>query len=79
MGSSDGADWRPRLVALDVDGTVVDRNGALPGDVRADGRPVRQAEQVDQVAGAVPAPAGGQHDGHPGRDHGRDGVLDVAG
>ena len=28
------AGWRPRLVALDVDGTVVDRNGALPGAVK---------------------------------------------
>jgi 5-amino-6-(5-phospho-D-ribitylamino)uracil phosphatase len=26
----DRADWRPRLVALDVDGTVVDRDGMLP-------------------------------------------------
>ena len=22
--------WRPRLVALDIDGTVVDRNGFMP-------------------------------------------------
>jgi 5-amino-6-(5-phospho-D-ribitylamino)uracil phosphatase len=27
--------WRPRLVALDIDGTVVDHDGDLPGDVRA--------------------------------------------
>jgi HAD superfamily hydrolase (TIGR01484 family) len=26
----DRAGWRPRMVALDVDGTVVDRDGALP-------------------------------------------------
>src|SRR4029453_8594904 len=25
--------WRPRLVALDIDGTLVDRNGFLPGPV----------------------------------------------
>ena len=28
-----GSGWRPQLVALDVDGTVVDRNGALPDAV----------------------------------------------
>jgi hydroxymethylpyrimidine pyrophosphatase-like HAD family hydrolase len=27
---SAGQGWRPRLVALDIDGTVVDRNGLLP-------------------------------------------------
>ncbi len=32
--SSDPA-WRPRLVALDVDGTIVDRDGLLPGAVGA--------------------------------------------
>ncbi|HEU4908331.1 MAG TPA: HAD family hydrolase, partial [Propionibacteriaceae bacterium] len=26
-------DWRPRLVALDIDGTLVDRNGFLPDSV----------------------------------------------
>jgi HAD superfamily hydrolase (TIGR01484 family) len=33
-GTPGDAGWRPRLVALDVDGTVVDRNGALPGAVK---------------------------------------------
>jgi hydroxymethylpyrimidine pyrophosphatase-like HAD family hydrolase len=33
MTPSSANGWRPRLVALDVDGTVVDRNGALPADV----------------------------------------------
>jgi hydroxymethylpyrimidine pyrophosphatase-like HAD family hydrolase len=28
------ANWRPRLVALDIDGTVVDHDGALPEAVR---------------------------------------------
>jgi 5-amino-6-(5-phospho-D-ribitylamino)uracil phosphatase len=28
------ASWRPRLVALDIDGTVVDHDGALPDAVR---------------------------------------------
>ena len=28
------ASWRPRLVALDIDGTVVDHDGALPESVR---------------------------------------------
>ena len=28
--SSSDAGWRPRLVALDVDGTIVDRDGVLP-------------------------------------------------
>ncbi len=27
--------WRPELVALDIDGTLVDRQGRLPSDVRA--------------------------------------------
>jgi len=27
--------WRPRLVALDIDGTIVDHAGLLPDDVRA--------------------------------------------
>ena len=31
--SSADADWRPRLVALDVDGTIVDRDGVLPSAV----------------------------------------------
>jgi HAD superfamily hydrolase (TIGR01484 family) len=34
MLSPADAGWRPRLVALDVDGTVVDRNGALPPAVK---------------------------------------------
>ncbi len=34
MGSSADPGWRPRLVALDVDGTVVDRFGVLPGVVK---------------------------------------------
>jgi hydroxymethylpyrimidine pyrophosphatase-like HAD family hydrolase len=29
-----GTTWRPRLVALDIDGTVVDHDGALPEAVR---------------------------------------------
>src|SRR5918993_1153454 len=28
------ASWRPRLVALDIDGTVVDHDGALPEVIR---------------------------------------------
>jgi len=35
MGSSAAPGWRPGLVALDVDGTVVDRNGGLPPAVGA--------------------------------------------
>ena len=27
--------WRPELVALDIDGTLVDRQGNLPLDVKA--------------------------------------------
>jgi hydroxymethylpyrimidine pyrophosphatase-like HAD family hydrolase len=39
--------WRPRLVALDIDGTLVDRNGVLPDAV---------AEAVGLIIGAgVPA------------------------
>ena len=30
MAQSSEAAWRPRLVALDVDGTIVDRDGVLP-------------------------------------------------
>ena len=33
MTNSAGQAWRPRLVALDIDGTVVDRNGLLPRTV----------------------------------------------
>jgi hydroxymethylpyrimidine pyrophosphatase-like HAD family hydrolase len=33
LRDSAGQGWRPRLVALDVDGTVVDRNGLLPPTV----------------------------------------------
>lgn len=35
--------WRPRLVALDVDGTVLDHDGSLPSDVRAAVRAVVEA------------------------------------
>ena len=28
------ADWRPELVALDIDGTVVDHDGRMPDSVR---------------------------------------------
>ena len=42
-----GNGWRPRLVALDVDGTVVDRNGVLPPAVgRAIGRVVEAGVPV---------------------------------
>jgi 5-amino-6-(5-phospho-D-ribitylamino)uracil phosphatase len=40
LTDSAGQGWRPRLVALDIDGTVVDRNGLLPRAV---------AEAVDLV------------------------------
>ena len=43
MTSSADQGWRPRLVALDIDGTVVDRNGVLPRGV---------AEAVDLVVQA---------------------------
>jgi HAD superfamily hydrolase (TIGR01484 family) len=33
MARSSEAAWRPRLVALDVDGTIVDRDGVLPAAV----------------------------------------------
>jgi len=33
INSTPGSGWRPQLVALDVDGTVVDRYGALPDAV----------------------------------------------
>ena len=33
MGGSEKAAWRPRLVALDVDGTLVDRDGLLPPQI----------------------------------------------
>jgi len=33
MAQSSEAAWRPRLVALDVDGTIVDRDGHLPSEV----------------------------------------------
>jgi hydroxymethylpyrimidine pyrophosphatase-like HAD family hydrolase len=35
--------WRPRLVALDIDGTLLDHNGVLPEDVRAAVRRVVEA------------------------------------
>ena len=34
MASSPDPGWRPGLVAFDVDGTLVDRNGELPGAVK---------------------------------------------
>lgn len=37
------ADWRPKLVALDVDGTVLDHDGSLPGEVRSAVRSVVDA------------------------------------
>jgi HAD superfamily hydrolase (TIGR01484 family) len=40
-GSSNG--WRPRVVALDVDGTVLDHDGSLPTEVRAAVRAVVEA------------------------------------
>ena len=40
-GSSNG--WRPRVVALDVDGTVLDHDGSLPAEVRAAVRAVVDA------------------------------------
>lgn len=43
MTDSAGQGWRPRLVALDIDGTVVDRNGLMPRAV---------AEAVDLVVQA---------------------------
>ena len=35
--------WRPRVVALDVDGTVLDHDGSLPAEVRAAIRAVADA------------------------------------
>jgi HAD superfamily hydrolase (TIGR01484 family) len=35
--------WRPKLVALDVDGTVLDHDGSLPAEVRAAVRSVADA------------------------------------
>ena len=35
--------WRPRVVALDVDGTVLDHDGSLPAEVRAAVRAVADA------------------------------------
>ena len=35
--------WRPRVVALDVDGTVLDHDGSLPTEVRAAVRAVVDA------------------------------------
>ena len=35
--------WRPKLVALDVDGTVLDHDGSLPDEVRAAVRSVTDA------------------------------------
>jgi 5-amino-6-(5-phospho-D-ribitylamino)uracil phosphatase len=43
--SPDGSSsWRPRLVALDIDGTVLDRDGTLPVAVSAAVRAVVEAE-----------------------------------
>jgi HAD superfamily hydrolase (TIGR01484 family) len=30
----DGLGWRPKLVALDIDGTIVDHDGVMPEDIR---------------------------------------------
>jgi hydroxymethylpyrimidine pyrophosphatase-like HAD family hydrolase len=40
---SQGAGWRPRVVALDVDGTILDHDGSLPAEVRAAVRAVADA------------------------------------
>ncbi len=34
MKNSNHADWKPRLVALDIDGTIVDHEGVLPDEMR---------------------------------------------
>lgn len=36
--------WRPQLVALDVDGTVLDHDGSLPDEVRSAVRAVVEAD-----------------------------------
>ena len=41
--SASGNGWRPRVVALDVDGTVLDHDGSLPAEVRAAVRAVADA------------------------------------
>ena len=68
----DRAGWRPRLVALDVDGTVVDRDGVLPpamaeavGLVLAAGVPVvlatgrawHSTRELFELLGLPPGPA----------------------
>ena len=34
MKKSNHADWKPRVVALDIDGTIVDHEGVLPNEMR---------------------------------------------
>jgi HAD superfamily hydrolase (TIGR01484 family) len=66
-----GAGWRPRLVALDVDGTVVDRDSVLPDPVRrairaavdsgttvvlATGRAWHSTEELVGLLGLPPGP-----------------------
>ncbi|MBA3022146.1 HAD family hydrolase [Propionicimonas sp.] len=34
MKNSNYADWKPRVVALDIDGTIVDHEGVLPNEMR---------------------------------------------
>jgi HAD superfamily hydrolase (TIGR01484 family) len=66
-----GAGWRPRLVALDVDGTVVDRDSVLPEPVRqairavvesgtavvlATGRAWHSTEDLVELLGLPPGP-----------------------
>ncbi len=62
--------WRPKLVALDIDGTVLDRDGNLPDQIRdavatvvAAGVPVvlatgRSWHATEPVAGLLALPAG---------------------
>jgi hydroxymethylpyrimidine pyrophosphatase-like HAD family hydrolase len=44
MSNGSAAGWRPRLVAFDVDGTLVDRDGRLPDAIREAVRSVLAAE-----------------------------------
>jgi Cof subfamily protein (haloacid dehalogenase superfamily) len=43
MNNSELAAWRPRVVALDIDGTLVDHEGVLPTEVRRSVRRVTAA------------------------------------
>ncbi len=43
MKKSNHADWKPRVVALDVDGTIVDHEGVLPNELRRTIRRVAMA------------------------------------